>query len=109
MIAPAAQIGGIAMTYVGKTLYTFTGKQIGKVTDVLCRSTDLEPEWVAVKSGLLGREHLVPASAIAERDGALMTQLDDAIVKHSPVLHEHVQPTASEREKLRQHFGLRDE
>jgi PRC-barrel domain len=96
------------MTYVGKTLYTFSGKQIGKVTDVLCRSVDLEPEWVAVKSGLLGREHLVPAAAITERDGALMTQVDDYVVKHAPVLREHVTPTGAERERLRAHFGIRD-
>jgi hypothetical protein len=94
-------------TIVGKTLYTFSGKQIGKVTDVLRRSTDLEPEWIAVKSGLLGREHLVPASAVAERDGALLTELDDSIVKHAPVLKEHVEPIGAEREKLRAHyFGL---
>ena len=91
---------------VGSTLYGRSGERIGTVTDVINHPIDLHPEWVAVRIGLLRREHLVPVSAVEDRDGVLTTFLDDDTVKHSPVLHEHVTPTLEESAALRAHFDM---
>ena len=94
------------MTYTGKTLHSFSGKEIGTITDVIATETDSAPAWVTVKVGLLRREHLVPVSTIDDQSGVLTTTLEEDLIKHAPVVHNHVTPTAIELETLRAHFGL---
>lgn len=94
------------MTYTGKTLHSFQGKEIGTITDVIATETDSAPAWVTVKVGLLRREHLVPVSTIDEQAGLLTTTLDEDLIKHAPVVHNHVSPSSTELEMLRAHFGL---
>jgi hypothetical protein len=94
------------MNYVGQPLYGYSGRHLGTVTDVMPDPIRLTPEWVTVRRGLLRREHLIPASAIDERDGVLVTLLDEEAVKHAPITHDHVPPTAEQSERIRAQFGL---
>ncbi len=93
-------------TYVGQKLYGHSGRPIGTVTDVMADPSDLAPEWLAVRWGLLRRDHLIPADAVDEQGGILVTLLDEEIIKQAPVTHDHVPPTHSESEKLRAQFHL---
>ncbi len=94
------------MNYVGQRLYGFSGRQLGTVTDVMSDPVRMTPQWITVRRGLLRREHLIPASAIDERDGVLVTLLDDATIRHAPVTHDHIPPTPVESERIRAQMGL---
>jgi hypothetical protein len=94
------------MDYVGSKLHNTLGEEIGTVTDVIYRPIDLEPEWVTVKKGLLGHEHLLPVSALTERVGMLMTTVSSDLIKHSPVVNEHITPTKDEAHEVLAALGL---
>ena len=93
-------------TYVGFPLFSESGEKIGVVTDVIFHPTDLQPEWVTVKPGVLRREHLVPVTAIDKREDILVTPVDPELIKHGPSAGRHVRPTAVERRELIAHYGL---
>jgi PRC-barrel domain len=94
------------MDYVGSKLHSNLGEDLGTITDVIHSPTDLEPEWITVKKGILSREHLVPFSEIVEREGMLTTTINADLIKHSPVVHEHVPPTRQEAHQVRASLGL---
>lgn len=93
-------------TYVGFPLYSEAGEKIGVVTDVIFHPTDLQPEWVTVKPGMLRKEHLVPVAAIDKREDILVTPVEAELIKHGPSAGRHVRPTAVERRELIAHYGL---
>jgi hypothetical protein len=97
------------MDYVGSKLHNTLGEEIGTVTDVIYRAIDLAPEWVTVKKGLLGHEHLLPVSALTERVGMLMTTVSPDLIKHSPVVNEHITPTKGEAHEVLAALGLEDD
>ncbi len=94
------------MNYVGQPLYGYSGRHLGTVTDVMSDPIRMTPQWVTVRRGLLRREHLIPASAIDERDGMLVTLLDEDVVRHAPVTHDHIPPSPAESERIRAQMGL---
>ena len=94
------------MNYVGQPLYGYSGRHLGTVTDVMSDPIRMTPQWVTVRRGLLRREHLIPASAIDERDGVLVTLLDEDVVRQAPVTHDHIPPSAAESERIRAQLGL---
>lgn len=96
----------MAETYVGFPLFSESGEKIGVVTDVIFHPTDMQPEWVTVKSGMLRREHLVPVAAIDKRADILVTPVAPDLIKHGPSAGHHVRPTAVERRELIAHYGL---
>lgn len=93
-------------TYVGSPLFSESGERVGVVTDVIFHPTDMEPEWVTVKPGMLHREHLVPVSSIDRREDVLVTTVEADLIKHGPPAGAHVRPTSVERQKLIAHYGL---
>jgi hypothetical protein len=93
-------------TYVGRPLTTASGDKIGKITDVISDANGFEPEWLTVKTGVLGREHLVPIDAVDERGDKVVTTLPADAIKHAPVSRDHTRPSETERRALYQHFGM---
>jgi hypothetical protein len=91
---------------IDRTLVGSGGAEIGVITDVIADPSTLEPEWVAVRTGRLRREHLVPLAAITPEDGSLVVPFDRDAVKHAPSMKTHVAPTGSERLSLYHHFGI---
>ena len=93
-------------TYVGLPLFSESGERVGVITDVILRPSDMEPEWVTVKPGMLHREHLVPVVTIDKRSDVLVTNVDAGLIKHAPAVRSHVRPTSVERRSLIAHYGM---
>ncbi|MEM9036290.1 MAG: PRC-barrel domain-containing protein [Actinomycetota bacterium] len=91
---------------IDRTLVGRSGDEIGTITDVIADPSTLEPEWLAVRTGRLRREHLVPLSAVTSENGSLVVPFDRDAVKHAPSMKTHIAPTGSERLSLYEHFGL---
>ncbi|MEO1064983.1 MAG: PRC-barrel domain-containing protein [Actinomycetota bacterium] len=91
---------------IDRTLFGRDGAAIGVITDVIADPSTLEPEWVAVRTGRLRRENLVPLAAVQQHGESLVVPFERDDVKHAPSMKTHVAPTGSERISLYQHFGI---
>jgi hypothetical protein len=90
----------------GQKLLDREGNAIGKITDVVANPTTVELEWLTVKTGLMGGEHLVPFEAVeTTSDGTLMVPFTKEQVKSAPA-DAHIAPSGSERSALYGHYGL---
>ena len=90
----------------GQKLLDRDGHAIGKITDVVANPTTVELEWLTVKTGLMGGEHLVPVEGVEETgDGSLKCQFTKEQVK-SAAADPHIAPSAPERAELYSHYGL---
>lgn len=92
--------------YADRSVLDRDGQQIGKVTDVVSDPITLEAEWLVVKLGRFAGEHLVPLAAVDERADGLAVRLPKQEIKSTPKVHDHLQPTARERDALYRHYGL---
>jgi sporulation protein YlmC with PRC-barrel domain len=99
---------GAAMVIVpGQPLVDNDGNDIGKVTDVISDPSTLRTEWIVVRTGRFGPEHLVPANAVeALEDGSLRAPFTRHQVKAAPRAKDHASPTRPERENLFEHYGM---
>ena len=84
-----------------------SGEELGKVTDVIPNPRSLEPEWIVVKSGRFGAEHLVPIAAAKHRDHEYVVKFDAERLKETPHVAAHTAPTEEERLALYEHFGVK--
>jgi hypothetical protein len=82
-----------------------SGEELGKVTDVIPNPRDLEPEFLVVKAGRLGDEHLVPLAAVEQGDGEYVAPFDADTLKSTPRIKGHTAPDAAEREEVYEHYG----
>ena len=92
--------------YVDRTLHSNTGDQIGKIRDVLLRPSNLQPEWLVVKTGWRRGEHLVPLVAVSERGETLVVPFTKSEVDAAPRTREHIAPPTSEAEAAYHHYGM---
>jgi len=94
---------------IGEKLTDRNGNPVGKITDVIVDAATLENEWITVKTGMMGGEHLVPIAAV-EADGDQITipfARDE--VKSAPIVDKgHAAPSPSERVQVFSHFGMED-
>jgi hypothetical protein len=91
----------------GQPLVDNEGNGIGKITDVISDPATLRSEWVVVRTGRFGGEHLVPANALrASADGSLTAPFTADQVKAAPRAKDHAAPSRPERESLYGHYGL---
>src|SRR3954466_3256812 len=87
----------------GQKLLDREGHAIGKITDVVANPTTVELEWLTVKTGLMGGEHLVPVEAVeTTSDGSLMVPFTKEQVK-SATADPHIAPSGTERSALYGH------
>ena len=100
----------MARVVIGEKLLDRNGKPVGKITDVIVDSATLENEWITVKTGMMGGEHLVPYSCIGdEHDDAIAVPFDKDQIKTAPVVDKgHASPSPSERAQVFSHFGMED-
>ena len=95
--------------FIGSTVHTTSGRQLGTITDVFPRPGDNETEWVTVRSsGLLAREHFVPVAAITRSGGGvlLVSDVDADLIKHTRVPRDRVGPDDDESRELYRHYGI---
>lgn len=97
----------MAQVLIGRKLLDPDGNSIGTVTDVIVDSSTLEPEWITVKTGTFGKEHLVPAEMVEPQGEAILAPFDKDTVKHAPAAGKnHVAPTSHERQEILGHYGI---
>ena len=99
----------MARVVIGEKLLDRNGKPVGKITDVIVDSATLENEWITVKTGMMGGEHLVPYSCIGEHGEEIAVPFDRDQIKSAPVVDKgHASPSPSERAEVFSHFGMED-
>ena len=99
----------MARVLIGEKLIDQDGNPVGKITDVIVDAATLENEWITVKTGMMGGEHLVPIAAV-EADGDQITvPFPKDEVKAAPTVDKgHAAPSPSERAQVFSHFGMED-
>ena len=99
----------MARVLIGEKLLDRDGKPVGKITDVIVDAATLENEWITVKTGMTGGEHLVPYSVVAEEGEAIAVPFDKDRIKSAPVCDKgHASPSPSERAQVFSHFAMED-
>jgi hypothetical protein len=99
----------MARVLIGEKLVDRNGSSVGKITDVIVDSATLENEWVTVKTGMMGGEHLVPMAAVEERGDQITIPFAKDEVKTAPTVDKgHAAPSPSERAQVFSHFGMED-
>ncbi|HEV7865842.1 MAG TPA: PRC-barrel domain-containing protein [Acidimicrobiia bacterium] len=99
----------MARVLIGEKLLDREGNPVGKITDVIVDSATLENEWLTVKTGMMGGEHLVPFAVVEERDNAITVPFPKDAVKAAPTVDKgHAAPSPSERVEVFSHFGMED-
>ncbi|HET9769617.1 MAG TPA: PRC-barrel domain-containing protein [Acidimicrobiia bacterium] len=94
---------------IGEKLVDKHGNPVGKITDVIVDSATLENEWLTVKTGMMGGEHLVPYVAVEEQGGEIAVPFAKDDIKSAPAPDKgHAAPSPSEREQVFSHFGMTD-
>ncbi len=99
----------MARVVIGEKLLDRNGKPVGKITDVIVDSATLESEWITVKTGMMGGEHLVPIAAVEADDDQITVPFAKDEVKAAPTVDKgHAAPSPSERAQVFSHFGMED-
>ncbi|MFD9635352.1 DUF2382 domain-containing protein [Streptomyces violascens] len=91
----------------GKSMYDQDGEKIGTVGQVYTSEHGGQPEWVTVKSGLLGmKESLVPLTGARRVGDDIHVPYAKETVKEAPrlAMGEHLDP--DQERQLYQHYGL---
>jgi sporulation protein YlmC with PRC-barrel domain len=99
----------MARFLIGEKLLDRDGKPVGKITDVIVDSATLENEWITVKTGMMGGEHLVPYSVVAEDGEQIAVPFEKDQIKAAPTVDKgHAAPSPTERQQVFRHFGMDD-
>ena len=99
----------MARALIGEKLVDRDGNTVGKITDVIVDSATLENEWITVKTGMMGGEHLVPYAVVAEHGEQIAVPFDKDQIKSAPTVDKgHAAPSPSERMEVFRHFGMED-
>ena len=99
----------MARVLIGEKVLDREGKPVGKITDVIVDSATLENEWITVKTGMMGGEHLVPIAVIGEHGDTIALPFDKEQIKSAPTVDKgHAAPSPSERQAVFAHFGMED-
>jgi ribosomal 30S subunit maturation factor RimM len=94
---------------IGEKLLDREGNTVGKITDVIVDSATLENEWITVKTGMMGGEHLVPFAVVKEHGEQIAVPFAKEDIKAAPTVDKgHAAPSPSEREQVFSHFGMAD-
>ncbi|MEU7767417.1 DUF2382 domain-containing protein [Nocardia sp. NPDC049190] len=95
-------------TLIGSAVYDPDGDKIGKVKRVYIDNDSGSPTWVAVSTGLLREDSLVPlAGARHRRDvGALQVQVEKAAVKSAPHLERDGLISPEAEQQLFDHYKI---
>ena len=99
----------MARVLIGERLLDRDGNSVGKITDVIVDSATLENEWITVKTGMMGGEHLVPYAVVAEHGEQIAVPFDKDRIKSAPTVDKgHAAPSPSERVEVFRHFEMED-
>jgi hypothetical protein len=86
----------------GSDLFDKSGAKVGSIMDVVFDPATLQPEWYAVKVGVLGGHHLVPAESVTVEEGHGVVPFDKKVIKSAP--GTSVPPLEQEKRSLLAHY-----
>jgi uncharacterized protein (TIGR02271 family) len=93
----------------GRTLVDRDGDKIGKIEDVYLDRRSGEPEWVAVKTGLLGSNvSFVPIEGATPEGDDIRAAYEKDLVKDAPNVDPDGELSPEEERRLYQHYGRSD-
>jgi Protein of unknown function (DUF2795)/PRC-barrel domain len=96
-----------ASDWVGATLYSSDGEDLGSVDEVFMDNDTRKPEWLALTSGpLRQKRHLVPVAGAEPRHGGVQVPYSAGQIKGTPELEGREVNQETER-VLYSHYGLR--
>jgi len=99
----------MARVLIGEKVLDRDGRPVGRITDVIVDSATLENEWITVKTGMMGGEHLVPIAVVGEHGDQIALPFDKEKIKSAPTVDKgHAAPSPSERQLVFAHFGMDD-
>lgn len=100
--------GGISAECRGYEVRDRQGEKVGKVDEVFVNEND-RPEYLGVKTGLLGNKlTLIPADLARTDDESRLVEVSESRerIKEAPSLGTNEEITAKREEEIRSHFGL---
>ena len=93
--------------WIGHTVVDSSGDKIGKVSDIYLDDVTGAPEWLAVKTGLLGnRTNFVPLTGAAPNGDDLQGRFEKGQVTDAPSAEADGHLSQSEEATLYEHYGL---
>lgn len=96
-----------AGSWRGHELIDRDGERIGKIEEVFRDRHSEEPEWVTVKSGLLGKTHfIVPIREATSQGDIVRVPYDKEQVEGSPEVDPDSELSDSEERELYAHYGI---
>jgi sporulation protein YlmC with PRC-barrel domain len=94
----------------GATVVDADGDKIGSVAEVYRDEDTGQPEWLAVKIGLVGtRVSFVPLADARVLGGALWLPYEKSAVRHAPSTEADDMLTAAEAERLYAHYAATEQ
>jgi uncharacterized protein (TIGR02271 family) len=92
--------------WVGRTLVDQSGDKIGTIDDVYLDDASGQPEWLAVSTGLLGRNlSFVPIEGASPSGDDLMVPYAKSQVKDAPNAAPDGHLSPEEEQRLYEHYG----
>jgi uncharacterized protein (TIGR02271 family) len=91
----------------GRTVVDQDGNKIGSIDEIYMDAQTEQPEWLAVKTGLLGTKvSFVPIRDAAESGGDVRVPYDKNQVKNAPSAEADQELSQDEERALYDHYGL---
>jgi uncharacterized protein (TIGR02271 family) len=91
----------------GRELVGNDGDTIGTIDEVYVDATTEQPEWLSVKTGMLGSKvSFVPIAQAQEADEAIRVPYEKAHVKDAPSIEPDGELSHEEESGLYRHYGL---
>ena len=94
-------------TWQGRTLCDADGAKIGEIADIYLDRASGEPEWLAVKTGLLGSNlSFVPIREATMSGDDVRVPYDKSMVKDAPNAEADGELSPEEERRLYEHYGV---
>jgi uncharacterized protein (TIGR02271 family) len=91
----------------GRRLVSSDGDKIGTIDEVYLDAQTERPEWLSVKTGMLGSKvSFVPIAQAQEADEAIRVPYDKAQVKDAPSIEPDGELSHEEESDLYRHYGV---
>jgi uncharacterized protein (TIGR02271 family) len=91
----------------GRELVSDDGDKIGTIDEVYVDASTDQPEWLSVKTGMLGSKvSFVPVAQAHEADEAIRVPYEKAQVKDAPSIEPDGELSHEEESGLYRHYGL---
>jgi uncharacterized protein (TIGR02271 family) len=112
---PTQQLGAATMNPIdsavaewrGSKAVDSNGEKIGTVEEIYADAETGKPEWVAVKTGMVGSKlSFIPIAEASEAGGQVRVPYDNQRVKDAPAVEPEHELSQEEEANLYRHYGL---